>query len=269
VLLLIAAVIPVKNEAATIRKVIRTVSSTEVDLIIPVFNGCTDSSREIIEAMNCAKISPIHFESSLGIDVPRSIGAAWAHKLGAEIILFIDGDMEGNIANTLKGLLSSISRKGFQMSLTNCYPPETESKPSQLARYLLNLRTELNRRLGFEEAIGNASPSHGPHAITRKFIESVPCQELAVPPVTLALAARCRLNVGIGARLPHARLGSRQRDFYHNKQIAETIIGDCLEALQVFYGHTRTRTQDGKTYLGYHTERRFDLLEDFLKKIFT
>ncbi len=266
---MIAAVIPVKNEAATIRKVIRTVSSTEVDLIIPVFNGCTDRSREIIEVMNCANISPIHFESSLGIDVPRSVGAAWAYKLGAEIVLFIDGDMEGNIANTLRRLLSSILRKGFQMALTDCYPPETGSKPSQLARYLLSLRSELNKTLGFEEAIGNASPSHGPHAITRKFIESVPYQEFAVPPAALALAARCRLDVGIGARLPHARLGSRQRDFYHNRQIAETIIGDCLEALQVFYGQTRTRTHNGKTYLGYHIERRFDLLEDFLKKIFT
>lgn len=266
---MIAAVIPVKNEAATIKKVIKTVSSTGIDLIIPIFNGCTDKSREIIETVNNINISPIHFESSLGIDVPRSVGAAWAHRLGADIILFIDGDMEGNIANTLKKLLSSISRKGLHMALTDCYPPETESKPSQLTRYLLNLRAELNRTLGLEEAIGNASPSHGPHAITREFVESVPYKELAVPPVALALAARCRLNVGIGARLPHDRLGSRQRDFYHNRQIAETIIGDCLEALQVFYGHTRTRTQDGKTYLGYHAERRFDLLEDFLKKIFT
>ncbi|MFA5383738.1 MAG: glycosyltransferase [Eubacteriales bacterium] len=266
---MIAAVVPVKNEAATIRKVIKTVSGTGVDLVIPVFNGCTDKSREIIETMNYANISPIHFESSLGIDVPRSVGAAWAYRLGAEIILFIDGDMEGNITDTLRRLLSSILRKGLQMALTDCYPPETGKKPSQLARYLLNLRSELNRTLGFEEAIGNASPSHGPHAITRKFVEYVPYQELAIPPVALALAARCRLNVGIGARLPHAKLGSRQRDFYHNRQIVETIIGDCLEALQVFYGHTRTRTQDGKTYLGYHTERRFDLLEDFLKIIST
>jgi len=266
---MIAAVVPVKNEAATIKKVIKTVSDSGVNLIIPVFNGCTDKSRQVIEAMNYTNISPIHFKSSLGIDVPRSVGAAWAHKLGADIILFVDGDLEGNIANTLRRLLSSISRKGLQMALTDCYPPETETTPTQPARYLLNLRSELNRTLGLEEAIGNASPSHGPHAVTRKFVESVPYQELAIPPVALTLAARCRLNVGIGASLPHNRLGSRQRDFYHNRQIAETIIGDCLEALQVFYGHTRTRTQDGKTYLGYHTERRFDLLEDYLKKIFT
>jgi len=145
---MIAAVVPVKNEAATIKKVIKTIGGTKVDLIIPVFNGCTDKSREIIETMNYTNISPIHFENSLGIDVPRSVGAAWAYKMGADIILFIDGDMEGNIAGALKGLMSSIQRNRLQIALTDCYPPETENKPSQLARYLLNLRSELNRTLG-------------------------------------------------------------------------------------------------------------------------
>ncbi|HAP93917.1 MAG TPA: hypothetical protein DCM26_04750 [Desulfotomaculum sp.] len=266
---MIAAVIPVKNEAATLKKVINTISNTGTDIIIPVFNGCTDGSQQIIEKLAVPHLSPLYFADSLGIDMPRAVGAAWAYKMGADVILFVDGDMAGNIGNTLKKLIKSIVQKRFHLALTDCYPPKKAGRPSLLASYLLDMRIILNRALGLEGAIGGASPSHGPHVVSRRFLEQIPFRELAVPPVALALAVRQGLPAGIGACLPHAQLGSRQRDPIHSHRIAETIIGDCLEALQVYHNQPRNRSRKGVTYIGYHQERRFDLLEDFIERIYS
>lgn len=262
---MIAAVIPVKNEATSLYKVIKTTLNIGTDLIIPVFNGCTDQSHQIIKMFGVTHISPLYFIDSLGIDVPRAAGAALAYTLGAETVFFVDGDMAGNIGKTLKKLVLSITRKRLCLALTDCYPPEEEFDPSPLTSYLLDMRFILNKSIGLKNIIGCATPSHGPHAVSRKFLEQIPFHELAIPPVALALAARRGLPVDVGARLPHVRLGSRQRDPVHSYRIAETIIGDCIEALQAYNDQSRNRSKEGIIYTGYHLERRFDLLKEFLK----
>jgi hypothetical protein len=261
---MLAVVVPARNEADSIGKVILNLAALEAGLIIPVLNGCTDESLLLIKNLGLSNIEPLYFDQPLGIDVGRAVGAAWARKKGAQTILFVDGDMKGNITRALKNLVISIKSKGLLFSLTDCYPPEAKTTLSPLASYLLQVRRFLNQTLGLEKEIGGASPSHGPHAISSALLEQIPVRELAIPPVALALAAKKKLKIGIGAQIAHHKLGSPQKDPAHCYRIAETILGDCLEAIRAYQGQKRNRSQNGVVYLGYHLQRRFDLLDEFL-----
>jgi len=259
-----AVVIPVRNEKHSILRVINTLLKIGADYIIPVINGCTDNSEEAIASINNETIKPISFHEPLGIDIPRAIGACFAYHKGAKGVLFVDGDMDGDISEELLKLKSSIINKGKDLALTNCYTGESLLQISPLAGLLLKTRKELNHELKLYEKIGTASPTHGPHAISRKLMESVPFRELAIPPVELAVAAKKGLCIGLEATIPHKRLGSPQRDTTHTRLIATTIIGDCIEAVSVFHGERRTRKKNGVDYTGYHHERRFDILDYFV-----
>lgn len=261
---MLAAVIPVKNEAANIQKVLRQILSLPVDLVMPVLNGCTDGSRGKVAEINDPRVKPLFFHEALGIDVPRAIGAWQARRAGAQAVLFVDGDMSGEIAALLHQLAAAVTGGRTHLALTDCYPPEALAGLSELASHLLAVRLSLNRELGLAGIIGPSSPSHGPHAVSRAFLERVPLRELAVPPVALALAARAGLTVQVAATTPHFRLGSPLRDAVHSRLIAETIIGDCLEALCVYEGKPRSRAKNNHLFMGYHPVRRFDLLDQFL-----
>lgn len=256
---MLVAVVPAKNEAPFIARVLQNLLAVPVDLIIPVVNGSIDQTAEIVRCFPSPRIQPLFFPEPLGIDVPRAVGAARAIDAGATAALFVDGDMAGNILGALRELVRAVERGGADLALTNCYPPEELARLSDLARLLLELRLALNRELGLAEAIGSATPSHGPHAVSRRFLECVPIPELAVPPVALAIAARLGLKIKVGACLAHRELGSPFRDATHARLVAETIIGDCLEALCVARGLPRSRCLHGVNYLGYHPQRNLAL----------
>ncbi|NLJ76005.1 MAG: glycosyltransferase family 2 protein [Peptococcaceae bacterium] len=264
---MIAAVIPVKDEERRLKKTIGTLLSIPLDIIIPVVNGSSDGSCSIINRVHSKRIQPLYFIESLGIDVPRAIGAKVALDLGATVTLFLDGDMDGNIANNLVDLIMAVFKKGADMVLTNCYPKGPQGYFAwipKLAAAVLEARCRLNREISLEETIGAASPSHGPHAVSRRFLLSIPLREIAIPPVSLALAAREALQVCVGTEIAHDKLGSPWKDSVHADLIAETIIGDCIEAGHVYRGTKRERLLDTVEYLGYHPRRRWDLLDEFL-----
>jgi hypothetical protein len=125
----------------------------------------------------------------------------------------------------------------------------------------------LNREIGLEQALGSASPSHGPHAVSSRFLAQVPLVELAIPPVSLALAAKGGLKVCVGTTIPHKALGSPAKDASHSEKIAATIIGDCLEAICVYRDKLRSRSSGTVDYDGYHSQRRLDLLNKYLNQV--
>lgn len=259
----ITAIIPAKNEVRHISKVISSLSRVPVDAIFPVINGTTDGSIEAVKEMKDIPVHPVCFSDSLGIDVPRAVGARMALKINSSITLFVDGDMSGDIGPNIGQLIDSIDDEGMDLALTNCYPDAELQTISPLARHILKVREELNRQLHLPH-IGAASPSHGPHAISRKLLEMITPEFFAIPPILLAIAAQNNLKVGIGTAIPHSALGSPQKDSVHSNLIAETIIGDCAEALQLFRGKPRHRYWGQKKYTGYHSFRRWDLLKQFL-----
>lgn len=261
---MIAAVMPVKDEEKRLAKTIETLLSTPSDIIIPVINGSSDNSCRIIRQVRSKRIQPLNFSEPLGIDVPRAIGAKAALDKGAAAVLFLDGDMSGDITKNLTDLISTVYYNHADMVLTNCYPDNQMARLSKLASDVMNARIRLNREIGLEETIGAASPSHGPHAVSRRFLLSVPLREIAIPPVSLALASKYGLSVCVGTAIPHNKLGSPVKDSAHSDLIAETIIGDCIEALYVYKNEKRQRSAGPVEYLGYHSRRRWDLLDRFI-----
>jgi len=255
------AVIPVHDEEASIGRVLQQVLAIPVDLALPVVNGCRDRSGEIVSGYAAdPRVYPLEFTEPLGLDVPRAVGAARARELGAEAVLFVDGDMRGDVEQALRDLLGAVTSGGLDLALTDCYPPGAPGPSSPLANTLLEVRRLLNEALGLA-TLGGASPCHGPHAVGRRFLETVPLESLAVPPVALVLAARAGLRIGVAAALPHAALGSSDRGEEHALRLAETIIGDHLEAFGILKGEkNRSRTLRGLTFNGYNPERRRDLL---------
>lgn len=258
---MLAAVVPAKNESAKIMVVLEMLLALPVDIIIPVINGSTDQTLETIVDRSLAKTHILYFPEALGVDVPRAAGAFYAFNLGANSVLFIDGDMAGALESDIIELSEAV-RKGTDMALAECYPQSFVSWP--MPNEMLKFRRLLNQKLGIFAEVGLSSPSHGPHAVSRRLLKSVPLKELAIPPVSLALAVAAGLTVKQATYIPHMQLDSTIRDSSHADAITETIIGDCLEALCIVEGKARSRFWGKKEYMGYHGRRRFDILGEIM-----
>ncbi|MGI5838537.1 MAG: glycosyltransferase [bacterium] len=257
---MITAVVPACNEAARIQKVLASIFAAGVDRTLVIVNGDELTSQKSL-ALSLPGITTVNFPERLGIDVPRVIGAWLAAAAGTRVCLFVDGDMTGDITFCLSDLIRQV-KQGADMALTDCYP--NPPCVQGLAREVLSYRAKLNRKLGLFPTLGVATPSHGPHAVSGQLLAALPLPELAVPPVSLALAVEGGLRVSIGARIDHNNLGSPLKDYPHSRKIADTIIGDSLEAISLAAGKPRRRTAAGRLYLGYHPERRFDIMDAVL-----
>ncbi|HYF95119.1 MAG TPA: glycosyltransferase [Symbiobacteriaceae bacterium] len=252
---MLAVVVPAMNEAARIQGVLRSALKIPADLVIPVLNGCTDMTAEMVRRVPDSRIRPIHFREPLGLDVPRIAGAQEALKAGARAVLFVDGDLEGPIQSRLTILTTQVKKGALDLALSDCYSGTPVPSRQSLARQVYTHRVALNEALNRRD-LGAAMPSHGPVAVSRKLLEAIPLSSLGVPPLMQAHACRAGLKVGVGVCIPHQELGSTKRDREHRQRVAETIIGDCLQATAVAEG----RPGDRGGYDGYHRERRFDLV---------
>lgn len=258
---LFAAVIPACNEAGRLLKVIKNLWSLPLELFILVLNGCQDASLAEVLTLPEPRIKTILFTEALGPDVPRAIGSLYALEQGARGVLFVDGDMVGNIGAEMQRLLEALSA-GTDLALCNCYPERKTHSP--LAETILYYRGLLNKELGFWPSIIDATPSHGPHAISRRLLLNIPPGDLIVPPLTLVHARRYGCRVAVAVELGHIYLGSRQRPHPHAATMATTLIGDCIQALRVARGEPPGRSLGGYNYLGYDPLRRRDILAEVL-----
>ncbi|ACX53186.1 glycosyl transferase family 2 [Ammonifex degensii KC4] len=256
------AVVPACNEGERITRVILTLLAVPVDKVVVVVNGSTDDTLEKVRGFPLQRVKPLFFPEPLGHDVPRAVGALYARRYGARGVLFVDGDMAAIPVRPLRRLKEAVLNQGVDLALTDCYPPQAPPPPSPVTQRLLFFRQQLNLLLGMEH-LGSASPSHGPLAVSHRFLEKVPLEELAVPPVILVYAARAGLRVEVVTSIPHKLLGSPSRGKLHSTLIAATIIGDYLEAIALATGRPRSRKQEGVYYDGYHSSRRWDLLRRF------
>lgn len=256
--MLVAAIIPAKDEAGRIGKVLINSRGWAPDIIIVVVNGCKDETLGEVLTTCPPNTHIIEFDDPLGIDIPRAIGAKYAYDLGADIFVFLDGDMSGALAPTMLQLIGGIKR-GSDVALVNCYPYITKRLP--LTEKMLYFRKMLNQELGLLGSLGAASTSHGPHAISRKLLSKIGLPPLATPPVELAMARGIDSVIKVHAALPHIELSSQIRTTTHSMLVAETIIGDCIEAIHLAKGMPRSRVWEGVEYDGYHSQRRWDLLK--------
>ncbi|WP_434510854.1 glycosyltransferase family 2 protein [Desulfitobacterium sp. AusDCA] len=251
-------VIPVKNEEKSILAVLTTVLRLPIRYIILVLNGCTDRTLELTRSIPDKRIHTIYFADSLGIDIPRAVGALYARKLNSQGVLFVDGDMSGNIFPNLKSLLNALDQE-IDISLTNCYPYITHR--AKLAHLVSRFRANLNKELRLFHDLGLATPTHGPHALSAKALESIPPEGIAIPPLSLVWATKLGLRIQVATSIRHEDLKSPRKHRKHARLIAETIIGDCVMGFALAHDEPLTRSLGKHQMLGYHPERRFDILK--------
>lgn len=256
------AVVPAHNEQGRIGSVLTMLKKTEIHKIITVVNGSIDNTFSEIKNLKIPNVEIIYFKAKLGVDIPRAIGAYAAFKQGAEVVLFLDGDMTGPILQNINDLISAIAHRGLDLALSNCY--STLPYSSILARRTMAYRKMLNISLGVYQKLGVSTPSHGPHAVSRRLLEKVDFTYFAVPPLILAFAVKKGFKVEVATSIDQKALGSTIRGYAHAKKIADTIIGDTLEALHYANGNPRLRTFDNQEFQGYNPYRRFDLLKKYI-----
>ena len=255
-----AVVIPAKNEEKSILAALTTILRLPVSYIILVINGCTDRTFELARSIPDPRLHILYFTEPLGIDIPRAIGALYARHLDVKGALFVDGDMSGDIYQNLLHLITAIE-SGIDVALTNCYPYITHRQ--KLANLVLRFRAKLNRELDLLKTLGLATPTHGPHALSERALHVLPFQAIAIPPLTLFWAKKSSLRIKVATSIPHEALHSPRKHREHARLIAETIIGDCLMGLALSRNTPFTRTLGKHELLGYHPERRFDILEQW------
>ena len=253
---MIVAVIPAKNEAENIRGTLNNLRNLPIDRIIPVLNGCTDDTKGVIlnHPLN-RKVLLLEYANPLGVDVPRVLGAKKAYEIGARAVLFLDGDMQGDLTIPLFKLIKAVVNEECDLALTNCYP--YIGYRSAVAQKVLSYREQLNRTLNVFTKLGLATPSHGPHCVSKRLLETIDIDSLAIPPLAMAMAVEKRLNIRVATCLNDDQWASAQRGDKHNQLIADTIIGDCIQAMQYHLKQPMDRSADGQVYLGYHPWRHF------------
>ncbi len=262
---MIFAVVPAHNEEKRIGVVLHQLLTLKIERIIVVLNGSSDNTLREIHRVQSSRIEIINFKEKLGIDVPRAAGAKYACKLGAEHVLFVDGDLVGNIAYELNLLLENSVKNRLDLGLTDCYP--TTPQLCNLTKIIIYFRQLLNQEIGVIDSLGISSPSHGPHMVSRRLLKSIPMKDFAVPPVEMVMALKSGFKIAKGVEIPHNRLGSSIKNLEHSQLIAQTIAGDCLEALCIYKDQPRSRSHEGINYIGYDNTRRWDLLKAFFSEV--
>ena len=256
---MIYTIVPARNEGEKIDSTLNMLLKTNTDKILVLINGATDNTLQKVYSIDNDKIEIHYFNKPLGLDVPRSIGAYFAYNLGASAFVFVDGDMCGDIHCNINEIIFDVSSRNVDMALTDCYSKTNTN--NNIAKILLSFRRELNLELGIYHRIGYAIPSHGPHGVSKKLVEKIGFHRLSIPPVSLALAVRNKLNIRVSTQIPNDMLESTIKDEFHALQIAKTIIGDCIEASSMYRDNESRRGFDGIDFLGYHKSRRFDILD--------
>lgn len=255
---MIYTIISAKNEGRKIEKTLRMILNTSTDKILVVINGCTDDTYDKVNSFNNCRINTIYFNKSLGIDVPRSIGAYFAYREGAKGFIFMDGDMSGDISKNIDELIDDLRFNKIDLGLTDCYP---NINYNGISNVQLAFRKQLNLELGIFHKIGYATPSHGPHGISRKLLRAAGFKNIAIPPIILSIARLNYYNIKISTTIENIELESTIKDEFHSEQIIKTIIGDSIQALNIYRKKPPLRGFNGNEFLGYHKNRRFDILD--------
>lgn len=217
----VSVVIPVMNErrhiAGVIREAFNVHPATEV---IIVANGSTDGSAEIARRMG-AKV--LDYPQPLGHDVGRAIGAAHAQ---GEVCLFLDGDMIVPSAQ-LKPFVQAVLHGGVDVALNDYSGPTDKIQ----VHSVVLAKHALNTMLGRPDLAGTSLTAI-PHAFSRRALETIGLDSLAVPPLAHAKAVRMNLRVVPVHRVNVGKLNRPRRERERVAPLERLIMGDHLEALE-------------------------------------
>jgi len=218
----VSVVIPVMNERRTIAAVIREASrvhpSTEV---IVVANGCKDGSDRVAERLGACVV---RFELPLGHDVGRSIGA---HMAKGDIVLFTDADI---VVPAVK--LSAFVRavdSGVDVALNRYLGPIGKRR----VHGVVLAKHAMNAMIG-QSGLKGASMTTIPHAVSRRALETIGIENLAVPPKAMVVASASGLAIQSVQYVEVGKSNPRKRRNGKRDLLERLIVGDHLEALHWF-----------------------------------
>jgi glycosyltransferase involved in cell wall biosynthesis len=226
----VSVVIPVMNERRTLVSVIKQVYRIHADTeVIVVVNGSTDGSLKLARQMGARVIA---FDSPLGHDVGRSIGAAAAK---GEMILFTDGDIVIPTSR-LVPFIRALESGNVDIALNKYLGPIKKHKVGNvvLAKHALNAFLSKPKLKG-------ASLTTIPHAMNRKALEAIGAENLAVPPKAQAIAACKGLIISPVQYIEVGKSNPRRRKGYRVDPLDKLILGDHLEAIHTLIHHTSPR----------------------------
>ncbi|XEC93419.1 glycosyltransferase family 2 protein [Paenibacillus tarimensis] len=225
---LVSVIIPAANEKRTIAAVIREARRVHPQTeVLVIANGSTDGTPSISRKMG-ARV--IQYAERLGHDVGRAVGAL--HARGS-ILLFTDGDIVVR-AGELHPFVRAV-QQGVDLALNDYSGPTNTQEVHSvvLAKHVLNQAL-------FRADLKGASMTAVPHAISRRFMEKIGAEALAVPPLAHAMAVAKGLKVQLVHNVP---VGQRNPLRRHIKPdpLEGLIVGDHLEALGWLFQSTNAR----------------------------
>jgi glycosyltransferase involved in cell wall biosynthesis len=222
----VSVIIPAKNEEGTIYKVIKEANKVHENTeVIVVVNGSSDSTFGQAQKAG-AKI--LHFDYSLGHDLGRAIGAI--HAKG-EILLFLDGDFYIPFS-LLQPYIHSIGVSECDIAL-NYYPNRTTKMNAHTATLKFLLNSYFNHH-----SLQGASLTNVPHAMSRKALNEIGIEHLAIPPLAQAIAMFKRINVkGINYLPVHKK--NKKRTEKENSKSIEWVIQTQLYTLDQILKYER------------------------------
>ncbi|QHW35238.1 glycosyltransferase [Paenibacillus rhizovicinus] len=227
---LVSVIIPVMNERRTIGRVIREAKrvhpSTEV---IVVANGSKDGSAAIARSSGARVIA---YDEPLGHDVGRGVGANAAK---GKALLFIDGDMVIPAAQ-LRPFVTSILQGETDVAL-NDYSGPTDK---HAVHSVVLAKHALNALLGRSDLKGT-SMTAVPHAVSRRALEMIGAEALAVPPLAQARAVRLGCKVGAVKHINVGKLNLLRKKRERTNPLELLIVGDHLEAIDWLARHSDER----------------------------
>ncbi|WP_276354146.1 glycosyltransferase family 2 protein [Cohnella caldifontis] len=230
----VSVIVPVMNERKTLAEVLQEAFRVHpLTEVIAVVNGSTDGSLEVARRSGA---QVIHFESPLGHDVGRAIGAKAAK---GDVLLFIDGDMAIR-APVLKAFVDAVD-SGTDVALNDYSGPVKRSAVHSvvLAKHALNLL------MGRPDLQG-ASLTAVPHALSRRVLDKIGPHPLAIPPLALAMAVKSGLTVRRCRHVPVGRLNPSPRSKAGAYPLIPLVVGDHLEAIGWWLENEPPESSNGK-----------------------
>jgi hypothetical protein len=218
----VAAILCAMNEEKTIRKILDQLNRLPLEEIIVVINGSADQTLSEIQN-HPSKPIIIHYDSPLGFDVGRAVGAK---ATISDILLFLDGDMVIP-AEQLVPFVYAVEQ-GADIALNNITPFLTtfdHRDPVTVVKQFVN------HSLGRSDLSANSLTAI-PHALSRKTVEIIGFQNLAIPPLAQAIALQSKMKVIAPTSINVIRRNKiKSTNMGPGNAVEELIIGDHLEAL--------------------------------------
>ncbi|HZG88201.1 glycosyltransferase family A protein [Paenibacillus sp.] len=220
----VGCIISAVDEHETLQKQLDELRRLTLEEVIVVLNG---SSAELLRIVREHPIGAtiVYYQEPLGYDVGRAVGA---RASSSDILLFLDSDMIVD-ADQLLPFIYEVE-KGADVVLnpiTPLFPPNCSDWDS-----VSNMKYFLNLCLGRKDLLAS-SLTAVPHALSRRAVETIGPDVLAVPPLAQARALRAGLTVTNAPVIVDVIKKNliREHNVGANNSVEQLIVGDHLEAI--------------------------------------